>query len=422
MSNKDHTPDGLSAEDLEKDLPPADFERGAGGEPLITNPTTGKRERYTRTSSLGDTLDEKSGLNNWLVAKAMEGVVKNGDLHARVAAVVPYEDHKSAWTQLRQDAILAGRGSYTADIGTAVHAMSERWEREPSYDPGEPYRSALYSYSEKMEALGLESVEFEIQIVNDEFRIAGTTDRVYETTKPLRTPDGHIIPAGVLLIGDIKTGTSLEYSLPGYTVQMAGYAGGQFYDVETNEYLPTPAINQDWGIIMKIGVEEGTCEFLWVCLADGREGARLANDVREWRRTWRRKNGRKASCVPVQVADGSGVTTPAELEPAESESESVPDPTPDARPDEGDLEAWREYARARLSAIRSHGEAERWMVIRWPEGLKPPKRLESLDDARALSEFLDRVEAQFGLPFVAGQPVGAPISKGTTTFDAGQKQ
>ena len=48
-----------------------------------------------------------------------------------------------------------------------------------------------------------------------------------------RPPTGPGSEPGELIIGDLKTGKKLDFSLPGYCVQMALYATGQLYDVVT---------------------------------------------------------------------------------------------------------------------------------------------------------------------------------------------
>jgi hypothetical protein len=420
---------GIGVEELEKDEARPDFNRGAGGEPLIPD-TDGKVQRYARMSSFGDTLEEKSGLNNWLVAKAMEGAAKDQSILARAIAASPYEDHKSDWTKLRQDAIQAGRGSYKADVGTAVHAMSERWEQESDYDPGGKFTPALEAYSKVQGALGLKSQLIECQIVNDEIRGAGTADRLYELTKPLVTPDGQVLLPGTLVIGDLKTGSSLDFSAPGYAIQLAGYAGGVLYDVVSNVRLPTPSINQRWAIIMHLSVEDCHCEFIWVDLEVGRFGGRLAEEVREWRREWRRKNGYKASWVDVKVADGSAPVV-AEPEP-EPGSKPVGSMSKAELVEEGkrlgvevkpswnkpEMVATLEQAAGKVSsddvATSSDPEPEPepqpeivldWMQVRWPKGLLPPKAITTIDQAKALDDYLARVESHWQLGFVAGQPV-----------------
>ena len=398
---------GLGADDLEKDTGRPDFNRGAGGEPIIQMPD-GKSVRYARMSSIGDKLDDKTGLNNWLVSKAMEGLGRDEALIAKVKAVTPYEDHRSEWTRLREDAISAGRGRAKADIGTAVHLMSERFEQEPEFDPGAPYTMPLQAYVDGLNLLGLKSQMFEVQFVNDsdEVHAAGTADRVYETTKPLITPDDTVIPAGSLIIGDIKTSKEINgYNGGTYSIQLAGYAGGTLYDVELNERMPTPTIRQDWGIIIHISVEEATAEFIWVDLEVGRFGARLANEVAEWRRAWRRKQGYSATLLPVKLAEG----VPAPEAPAESEAA----PAAPERPLPDDLDAWREHHRIRLNAIRENADAKAWMLVRWPEDLLPPKKLTTLEESAALDAFLARVEAEFGMTFAEGRPVDPDRVKGS---------
>lgn len=436
---------GIGAEEIEAGhSAKPDFNRGAGGEPLIAMPD-GKQKRYARQSSHGDTLEDKSGLSNWLVAKAVEGAAKDQSILARAIASSPYEDHKSDWTRLRQDAIQAGRGSYKADIGTAVHAMSERWEEDTEYDPGPKFSPALEAYSKVQKDLGLRSKLIECQFVNDESNTAGTCDRLYELTKPLITPTDEVLPPGTLVVGDLKTGSSLEFSAPGYAVQIAGYAGGVLYDVVNNVRIPTPTINQDWAIIMHLDVEGAHCEFLWVDLEVGRFGARLAEEVREWRRAWRRKDGYKSTMLAVKVApdpsdepepepdtDYSKMTKGQLLGIANSDydlgipmgfakariitaivaheakvPESAPEEATEVVPEsaEDDLDGWIDYCRRRLDAIKSDTEARPWALARWDSKvLVPPKSITTLAQAHALSKYLDRVEAEFGMQFVTGQP------------------
>jgi hypothetical protein len=446
---------GLGAEEIEAGhSAKPDFSRGAGGEPLVQM-LDGKQKRYARQSSHGDCLDDKSGLNNWLVAKALEGAAKDQSILARAIASSPYEDHKSDWTKLRQDAIQSGRGSYKADVGTAVHAMSERWELDSDYDPGPKFSPALEAYSKVQKDLGLKSQLIECQFVNDEYNTAGTADRLYELTKPLITPTDEILPAGTFVIGDLKTGSSLEFSAPGYSVQLAGYAGGVLYDVVNNVRIPTPTINQDWAIIMHLDVESAHCEFIWIDLEVGRFGARLAEEVREWRRAWRRKEGYKASMLPVKVATEPEAQPEVEAEPeavveglsdyskmtkgqllalanddynlglpngyskariidtisvheAAKPKVVIVDEAEDEAP-EDDLDGWIDYCRRRLDRIKSDIRARPWALARWDSKvLVPPKSITTLAQAHALSRYLDRVEAEFGMQFVTGQPCPAP--------------
>lgn len=404
--------DGIGLDDYEGDhQAPLDFERGQGGAPRVADPTNpDKRITVARSSSLGDTLDEKSALNNWLINRAIDGIAAKPELVARVLAAK--EDDRATYATLREEAINAGRGSYRADLGTAVHAMTDRWEAEPEWDPGSPYREALEAYTAEMARLGLKTQLVECKFVNYEAKTAGTADRLYETTMPLQVPDGSILPAGTLVIGDTKTGDSLEYSIPGYTVQMATYAGSQLYDVVNNCVLPTPPINQDWAIIMHVSVEHATCEAIWVDLEVGRYGIGLANEAREWRRNWRRKEGYSLGNQRVECATVVPDAPPDEAAPKKKATRKAPAKKKAAAPVVADVpvidrpeapkmtfEQQRADVVERLGKIREHPKAAEWILFRWPEGCLPPKQVSTQGEMNVLIKHVERTEAEFGLSF-----------------------
>ena len=383
--------------DAEKDEP-LDYNRGAGGAPQVSDPENpeGPFVQHSRTSSFGDILDSQDSLKDWLLARAMEGVARKPELAAQVIAA---DGDKKVLRDLKEEAIDAGRGRFKADLGTAFHKMSEHWEQKPDFDPGEPYRSALERYEHIMRELGLVSQHFEVKLVNDEFRASGTADRIYELTKPLLAPNGRVLLPGTLVIGDIKTG-NLEYAVAGYCVQTAIYAGGVLYDVATNRRLPTPPIDQEWGILMHVDIESGQVDFLWVDLEVGRFGARLAAEVKEWRRAWRRKEGYKTGVQYVTVAEGDHA--PVEPEVVEPPVKSFRETAADARP-EYDLDDLRAWTQKRLRNVREHDAAYQWLLIRWDKNLPGPKKAD-LVQLMAINEFLDAIEAEFEFGFDVGDP------------------
>ena len=119
----------------------------------------------------------------------------------------------------------------------------------------------------------------------DAWRAAGTPDRIYRTTTELALPDGSVAAPGTSFIGDLKTGKRLDYALPGYCIQLAIYADGQFYDVETDERSPLPdGLHTGWGILVHLPAGQATATLLWADLEVGRVGARIVQQVRAWRK------------------------------------------------------------------------------------------------------------------------------------------
>lgn len=365
------------------DVPKKDFRR-ANGAPMVV--IDGKNVRLSRPSSWGKILDDENALVNWKIDRACEGVAKDPALQARYSAIKP--DDRDAFKELRELAINAGRGDQAADIGTALHAMSERWEDpDDDFDPPEQYAKRLTQYGKRLDEYGLVSEMIEYQVVSKKWGAAGTADRLYKTTKPIVTPDGEIHPPGTLFVGDLKTGKKLDFSLPGYCVQMAIYADGELYDVVEDEFLPTPPINRDWGLLVHLPAEGDTCELIWCDMGVGEWGASLVQSVKEWRRKWKNKEpyGAYPAVPPTSVEDVA----------EELGGEYVVDP--------GEL---AEFISLRIAAIRNADDKQfKRMLKLWPEGVPTKKsQISDPDHIEAVMNLLDKFEAEIGLAWPEGDP------------------
>jgi hypothetical protein len=435
----------LDLEDIEPTTR-TDYRRANGAPQVVVD---GKGERYSRPSSFADPLDDKSALTNWRIDRGCLGVAGDRALQARWCALdLDDKGQNKEKQKLRDDSISAGRGAQAADIGTALHAMSVRWENDEKFSPPEPYLSSLIAYEAAMNELGLRTERFEFQTVNVEHRCAGTADRLYRLTMPLVTPSGSIIEAGSFVIGDVKTGAKFEYSMPSYAVQMALYAAGQFYNVVTDEFEETPPINQEWGLIVHMPVDEpGTCQFLWCDLEVGRYGCYIVDQIKLWRKNWRAGEFEFAIATPsapepttigLTSVDESvgGATAPDPLASAEigldADRLTVPSdeqlepvvlaPIPfdpptfdeltltDDEPavsvtEDGGLDELVSWAKLRLSYVAQNEGATKLLMRLWPAGLPTPKQgVKTVDQANEILSLLSKVEADFELGFVEGGP------------------
>jgi len=347
----------------------------------------GKNVRLSRPSGWGKILDDENALVNWKIDRAASGVASDPALQARYVAVK--DGDRETLKELRELAINAGRGAQAADIGTALHAMSERWEDpEDDFDPPEEYAKSLRVYSKTLEEFGLVSELFEYHVVNLKRGCAGTADRLYRTTRPVVTPDGEIHPAGTLFVGDLKTGKSLDFSLPGYTVQMALYAEGELYDVVNDEFLETPPINQDWGILVHLPAGQEVCSLIWCDMGVGEWGAILVAQVKEWRRLWKNiaPYGAYEFTPPLGMSDEE-VVVALDGEPVVDPAELV------------------EFIKLRITAIRKIDEAGKYLVRKWPEGVPTPKSgLSDPAQIEIVLKLLDTVEAEFSMTWPSGDP------------------
>ena len=114
----------IDLEEIEGTPEKPDFRR-ANGAPMIID-RDGKNQRYSRPSGWGKTLDDENALVSWKINTASRGVAMDKALQAEWIAVS--DDDKPQKKKLQEKAIQAGRGNQASDTGTALHAMSERWE------------------------------------------------------------------------------------------------------------------------------------------------------------------------------------------------------------------------------------------------------------------------------------------------------
>ncbi len=372
--------DTLDLDDIDQTRPPKDFRR-ASGAPMVM--VDGKNVRLSRPSNYAKPLDDESALTNWRINTACRGVAGDRALQAAWVAVAP--DDRKSMQDLREKATQAGRGNEGSDIGIAIHAMTVRWEQDPTFSPPSPYLESLEAYQTEMEALGLVSVHYEVHTVNLEFGSAGTADRTLRLTRRLIAPDGTILDEGTLIIGDIKTNKTLEYSMAPYSVQLALYAGGQFYDPDADVFLDTPEINQDWAVIVWLPANEpGVCVIFWIDLRRGREGAELARTVKNWRKWWR---GTEGAPIVVQAEP----TTPSHDATSPSDGHDW-------------VDVMRPWVIERVRAIGHHKGARTYLTTRWPEGVPVPQAVVEPEHMTQILDLLDKTEAEFALPFVPGRP------------------
>ena len=370
-----------------------DFRR-ANGAPMVSDPENpDKTLRYSRPSSYGKNLDDENALVNWRIWKAMEGVAASKSLAAQVAAT-PDED-KEGKKELREKALDRGTANEAADMGTALHAMTVRVEN-PNDDwvPPEAYQPDLQAYIELLEEYGLVSEMVECHMVNDEFRCAGTADRIYRLTKPLAAPDGQVLQPGTLVLGDLKTGKSLDLSAPGYCVQVALYATSQLYDIHLEKRLATPPINQDWALLVHLPVGKGRATLVWSSVERGLYGAWLSFEIKKWQKLW--KSGSEGHDMPPVVL----WEAPTVEERLGAEGIEV-----------GEVleAAWEDmvaYAHARIQTISTYPKAKESLILWWPDNVPTPKsgKLASEGDMIKVLNLLDKVEATYSIPFMHDDP------------------
>jgi hypothetical protein len=263
------------------DPTPSDYRRDRWGRPLIVPKGGGKPIPYTRASSAAKTIEDTFNLELWARRNVAYGMARDASLVARVLAVGGdpgswTQDQKKVVNKIHEDAQKVAQAHKGADIGTAVHTLTERLNRGEDVDGG-PYQADLDAYCEALDAADLYTFKqwVECRMVCDSLEMAGTADRIVMARNGLTSK---------ARIADLKTGPTVDFGGLGWAAQLAAYANGVLYDVATDERMPTPELDREVGYIIHLPAGQGRCDIYEIDLAAGYRAAQLANEIRATRK------------------------------------------------------------------------------------------------------------------------------------------
>lgn len=260
-------------------------ERDRYGRPLVIPPDSGKPVAYTRCTTYVGCLEDTYALTQWKMRQVALGLSMRKDLLLSVAA---HKDDKDALNKACADAMEAAQSSAAATTGTALHSLTEQFDRGTlnMSDVPSDYVADIAAYSHVMTkgGLGIEAIE---QFgVHDELRIGGTWDRVV-------TKDGK------RYIADLKTG-SIQYGMLKIAMQLAVYSRCAVYEDGARTPLD---VEPDKAIVIHLPAGTGKAFLHWVDIDTGWEAVRTATDVRAWRAIRGLSEAFEYSRVEVDVED-----------------------------------------------------------------------------------------------------------------------
>ena len=246
------------------------------------------RRWYTRASGLGEFLEDNSFLKKWEMRYLAIGLSRRMDL-VRLAAAEVYttgfgkgDESENRSSGKRVDDIirraLDSQGIHEkADYGTAVHARTEPGNQ--GVDPDEMQATEVQSFWDILAESGIQILDTEFFMANDEIWTAGTCDHLV------------YVPKYGICIGDKKTSSKASKQ---YDVQFATYAWADRYDY-TNDQRQTleefvesigwnpELINRDVGLIFWI--KNGKTQIRELDLKEGWKAAKTAAWIRDVHQT-----------------------------------------------------------------------------------------------------------------------------------------
>jgi len=263
------------------------------GRYLITT-RSGKQTSFPRVTTIAKCLDDEGALTAWKGRMTATGLVQRNDL--LVAASAALED-RNALDRIVQQAIEAAGASSKANIGTALHSLTQALDlgQKPAILPGLQTDVDAYLKGITQHGVIIDPRFVEVLLVNEKYEYAGTADRIarFNTRKKKQ-------------VFDLKTG-SIDYAMNAIAVQMAMYANAEYiYNWQTQEHIPMPDIDKTRGVILHLPAGKGELALYEVDLVAGWEAAQMAMEVRAWRK---RKDLHIKVHVEVAANDGIPPTT-----------------------------------------------------------------------------------------------------------------
>ena len=236
---------------------------------LIVGPGNGPAQPYTRVTTIAKTLDDTYNLERWKLRKLALGLTRQPRLVTNAKDLT--DDHRRELDRLIDAGLEAGGANELRDYGTLVHTITEEVDRGGSYVRSAPYGDDIAAYLQTTRDAGIVMMPDWIErvVVLDEFKVAGTLDRIVE------------LPDGTRAIADVKTGKNL--SPLQIAIQLACYAHADgAYEHMMRTPLP-PNVRQDIGLVFHIPAATGTCTIHQIDLEAGWEAFKLAMHVRKTR-------------------------------------------------------------------------------------------------------------------------------------------
>lgn len=286
---------GLEKASTAAPRPELDWERDWQGRPrILPDPTwtpetappgwvvDGKiveSREYTRVTTFAEALQDSSALTRWKMRRVALGAGRRPDYVMTAASLTAEDRDRDALDDVAEK-MLEASGPNAADVGTAVHAFTDRIDRgEELGAVPEQYVATLDAYRHVTSVLRF--VEWECRTVCDELETGGTPDRLGFCSIP--DPDGE---TDALRVIDTKTGR-VDYSAGKFSTQLAIYRRSRKYHPGTGartswEELHGQPVSR-WGLVVHVPAGAGTAELLWLNLEHGDHGAAAAKIVREWR-------------------------------------------------------------------------------------------------------------------------------------------
>ncbi len=272
------------------------------GRYTLPNPVTGGSQSWMRVSNLIKKAEDTYHLELWKQRNVAKGLAMRPDYVAEVQQLEVKADKARLNTICERAQDIAGAYKMS-DEGTELHKSTELAD----YAGGsldvvkQSHRSRIQLYLDALQVNGLRVPDgmIERRIVSLRYNVAGSFDRIYQ------------LGDGSYVIGDLKTGDSLDLSMPSISAQLACYQdginahgvwGGSRYDTGIK-------VREDFGIVVHLPSTREEVTVYRIDLSKGRELNRVNLEVVQARKV---KSKHVADVFQADAYRAAGATAEAE--------------------------------------------------------------------------------------------------------------
>lgn len=194
---------------------------------LVVDPERGDFRRYknkkpqglTRATTFNKAASDSKAINDWGKRNVVIGASRRPDIIDRADGLT-HETDRDALNGIVAELEEAAGAKVSADIGTALHAFTEQMDAglKTPMDAPARYRTQLTKYRDALREAGFEPVPGLIErttMVREFGGVVGTFDRIF-----------YHRPSDSYMVGDLKTGKTMEYAMDETQTQMWLYAHG----------------------------------------------------------------------------------------------------------------------------------------------------------------------------------------------------
>lgn len=237
------------------------------GRYTLPNPESGKSKSWQRVTNFVKMTDDTYHLELWKqrnVAKGLAILAEAGRVNIADLAQRDVKLDRDRLNKMCETAQDVAEAYKMADEGTALHTSTELAD----YAGGDlnrvptGHRRKVRMYLDALAANGLTVVPDMIERVtaSARYECAGKFDRIYR------------LASGINVIGDLKTGDSLDLSFPSIAAQLECYEDGinNHGVFDGQRYDDSIKVSHDFGVVIHLPSTRDEVTVYWVDLAQGR--------------------------------------------------------------------------------------------------------------------------------------------------------